>query len=262
MRKILFSIILGVLVILTILLIVNGVSFKNSEVYGVRKIQEENDNIDTKNSQLFTLVSQGYPEAAAKVEAASKEMQDTKEQYEEKAKLLGDSKYYMQTEEYKIEFLWTKLGNYANDENVEIKIDVSNSSLSGRYNLNFEVVGKYTDVTQFIYDVENDSKLGFKIENFNMKSAEISTSTTEEKTNTTYGVIGKFSCKDIRIDIGTTANSKAVSDNINDATNTESTNTTNTTNTTNATSNTVENTANSTSDGSTEADDVPELLEN
>ena len=165
-------------------------------------------------------------------------MQDTKEQYEEKAKLLGNSKYYMQTEEYKIEFLWTKLGNYAHDENVEIKIDVSNSNISGRY----------TDVTQFIYDVENDSKLGFKIENFDMKSSTVSTL----KNNSIYGVIGKFSCKDIRIDIGTTANSKAVNNNINTTTNTErNTNTTNANNTTsqntteNTTTNTTANTVNS-----------------
>ena len=156
-------------------------------------------------------------------------MESTKAEYEDKAVLLGDSKYYLQTEEYKIEFLWTKLGNYAKDENVEIKIDVTNSQIAGRYNLNFEVFGQYTDVTQFIYDVENDSKLGFKIEDFKMQSGGTVRTVDSDgnEISSSSGVVGRFSCKEIRIDLK-------------DVTTTTTATTENTTNETNETDETSE----------------------
>lgn len=156
---------------------------------GNEQIKAENENIDKKVAELDNLINTDYKKALSALENESEKMESTKAEYEEKALLLGNKKYYLQTEEYKIEFLWTKLGNYAKDENVEIKIDVTNSQLSGRFNLNFEVSGLYTDVTQFIYDIENDSKLGFKIDDFKMQSSDENL------------VIGKFSCKEIRIDL-------------------------------------------------------------
>ena len=169
-------------------------------------------------------------------------MENAKSEYESKALLLGNSSYYLQTEEYEIEFLWTRIGNYANDNDVKIKIDVTNSSISGRYDLNFTVTGKYPDVTQFIYDIENDSKLGFKIEDFNMVSSE-------------SGVQGKFACKEIKIDLKTVDTSSDTDEAENTTTdtssNTTATNTTETTNTTNTTETTANTSSNTTSANTT-----------
>jgi hypothetical protein len=177
-----------ILLICTGMVIANGVTLGSLEIWGVEKISEENDTIDQKNQQLSTLVSVTYPSALTTVTNSAKTMESTKEEYENKALLISNSNYSLQTEEYEIEFLWTKLGNYALDNDVEIKIDVTNSSISGRYDLNFTVDGDYPDVTQFIYDIENDSKLGFKIEKFKMISG-------------SEGVTGTFSCTEIKIDL-------------------------------------------------------------
>ena len=242
MRKLLFTLILCVLLVVSVLFIMKGIQKGKIDIFGIQQIKEKNAEIDEKNAQLASLTNQGYPAALKTVEAASAQMKKKKEEYEEKAALLGNSKYYMQTEEYKLEFLWTKLGNYADDEHVDIKIDVTNGQISGRYNLNFTVTGAYTDVTEFIYDIENDSKLGFKIENFSMIS----------------GVTGTFSCKDIKIalkesntetdkagqEAGTqkstntsTNSTKTNSTNTNTTNTTKSTSTTNTTKATNTTTN-------------------------
>ena len=95
-----------------------------------------------------------------------------------------------QIQEYKVETLWVKLGTYATTEGTILQMDIKGSSTggNGRYDLNFTVAGKYVGVTDFIYDIENDSKLGFKIEDFHMVSAE-------------GGVQGTFSCKEIGINI-------------------------------------------------------------
>ena len=203
MRKILCYLILLTLLILAIIFVVNGFPIGSDQktLYGTIQIKAEDEKINKKIEELNDIKNNKYAQASKALEKASEYLENTKQSYEDKAVLLGDSKYYLQTEEYEIEFLWTKLGNYAKDENVEIKIDVANSQITGRYNLNFEVFGAYTDVTQFIYDIENDSKLGFKIENFSMKAGGTVSQVVNdgETVSTQTGVIGTFTCKELRI---------------------------------------------------------------
>lgn len=188
MRKILFIILVILLLIFTGCVIYKGTNIVNANVWGITQISQKNKEIDLKNEELSGLISVTYPGSLSKLNTSSEELQQTKKEYEQQAIMLADNKYYKQTEKYKIEFLWTRLGNYAKDNGVEIKIDVTNGDTTGIYNLNFIITGKYSDIADFIYDIENDSRLGFKIENFEMASAGES-------------VEGKFTCKDIRIDI-------------------------------------------------------------
>ena len=151
------------------------------------KLKDKDEEIDSSNAQLSDLVGTKYPSAVKTLESSAETMQKTKSEYENKALLLSDKDRHMQTEQYEIEFLWTKIGNHAKDNDVDIKIEVTASQISGRYDLNFTVTGDYPDVTQFIYDIENDSKLGFKVEKFKMKP--------EEALVVTYDGKGQIFCQ-------------------------------------------------------------------
>ena len=212
MRKILLAVITAILLIFGFFTIKQGIN--NFKIYGCQQIDETDQETVESIDKLNSTIQQRYPAAKKTLDSALSTMEKTKKEYEEKAVLLGNSKYYIQTEEYKIEFLWTKLGNYARANEVEIKIDVTSAQMSGRYNLSFTVSGNYTDVTQFIYDIENDSKLGFKIEDFKMTGGGQLTHTeqvetvdeqgnkvTEEVTVSRSTVTGTFTCKDIKIDL-------------------------------------------------------------
>ena len=188
MRKILFIILIILLLICTGFIIINGFKLGNFQIWGIKAIKTQNEIIDNKNKELSNLVSITYPASLKELESSSETLASTKQEYENKAVLISNSSYYMQTEKYEIEFLWTKLGNYAQDNNVQIKIDVVNSNTSRLYDLNFTIVGEYVDITDFIYDIENDSKLGFKIEDFHMSA-------------NGDGVQGTFACKEIGINI-------------------------------------------------------------
>ena len=188
MRKILFIILIILLLVGAGFLIINGLELGNFNIWGIRDIIDKNNNIDQKNQQLSNLVSVTYPGNLEELNTSSETLTSTRKEYEDKSVLVSNSKYYMQTEKYEIEFLWTKLGNYAKDNNVQIKIDVVNSVTEELYDLNFTIMGAYIDVTDFIYDIENDSKLGFKIEDFHMSANQ-------------NGVTGTFSCKEIGINI-------------------------------------------------------------
>ena len=238
MRKIIFSIIIVILLVAGGFLIAKGVNIGNITVWGVKSIKEKNATIDQKNQQLSTLATAYYESALSGLNTSKTSLETTKKSYEDKAILAKDNSY-LQTEKYEIEFLWTKVGNYAKDRKVELKFDVANSSTKGLYDLKFTIAGKYTKVADYIYDIENDSKLGFKIEDFHMVSAG-------------EGVQATFTCKEVNINIES-AESNSSSSTENDGTtsntttnnttgsNTNATNTTNTTTGTNTVSNSTAN---------------------
>lgn len=188
MRKILFIILIVLLAVGAGIIIANGFELGNFQVWGVKEIIAQNETIDKKNSELSNLVSVSYPNTLQELETSSQTLTSTKKDYEDKAILVSNNKYYMQTEKYEIEYLWTKLGNYAKDNNVQIKIDIVNSSTEKLYDLKFTIAGTYAGVTDFIYAVEGDSKLGFKIEDFHMAA-------------NGEGVQGTFTCKEISINL-------------------------------------------------------------
>ena len=254
MRKILFILALIILLIFTGVVIYKGTNFGRFKVWGITQIIEKNDEIDSENAQLSNLVSVTYPSTLTKLSNSSEKLQQTKKEYEEQSVMLSDSNYYMQTEKYKLDFLWTRIGNHAKDNKVEIKIDVTNGTANGIYNLNFTVVGKYANTTSFIYAIEGDSRLGFKIENFSMKQSTKGTGVLNSDGQTVYNynnVECTFVCKEIKIDIKSLDGQDGKKDEKNTTNTTNAENTTNTVgNTTNTTNNNT-NTTNTQNSGNT-----------
>lgn len=243
MRKILFALLAVALLIVVGLVIYKGATLGRLEIWGIKQIIAENKQIDDVNARLERLANEEFNSAKQKLDNSGEAMQATKKEYEEQAVLISNSKYYMQTEKYKIDFLWTRIGNYAKDHKVTPKMDVASGSTKGVYNLIITAVGKYPDVADFIYAIENDSRLGFKIEDFSMSQY-----TSEEASNL---VEGKFTCKEIRIDIKSIdseskSNSSAKTADSNSQSNAnQNSNTTNTTNTTNTANSNTTNQTNS-----------------
>lgn len=218
MRKVLFAILASILLIVTVLVIYKGMSIGNFKIWGIKQIAEENDAIDRANEKLKTMVSNEFPGVVSKLNNSGEVMQEAKKEYEEQAVMISNSKYFMQTEKYKLEFLWTRIGNYAKDHKVTPKMEVASGSTTGVYNLIITVVGKYSNIADFIRAIENDSRLGFKIEEFSMAQY------TGEESNL---VQGKFTCKEIKIDLKSIDSENTNQDERNSDTNTTNSNTTN-----------------------------------
>lgn len=254
MRKILFILALIILLIFTGVVIYKGTNFGRFKVWGITQIIEKNEEIDSENAQLSNLVSVTYPSTLTKLSNSSEKLQQTKKEYEEQSVMLSDSNYYMQTEKYKLDFLWTRIGNHAKDNKVEIKIDVTNGTANGIYNLNFTVVGKYANTTSFIYAIEGDSRLGFKIENFSMKQSTKGTGVLNSDGQTVYNynnVECTFVCKEIKIDIKSLDGQDGKKDETNTTNTTNAENTTNTVGNTTNTANNNTNTTNTQNAGNT-----------
>lgn len=225
MRKILISVLVSLALFGTAFYMVNGMSKIN--VKGIKGISEKNIEVDNKISELSNVITVTYQGAASNLNKTASTLIDNKTEYENQATLsnLNRSNYATGLEAYDIDYLWTKLGNYAKEEGVIIKIDVTAGGASSNlYNLNFSVGGTYVGATDFIYDVENDSKLGFKIDNFKMTS------------NSGSEVVATFVCKDIPLSVGNIERASQ-DETSNQKTNTTTNNSNTTTNTTTQSSN-------------------------
>lgn len=201
MRKTLIISALVLLLIFLLLIVTKGLHIGGIDVWGINNISEKNEDIDSKNAKLTSLIDTNYETAMTNLKTSSETLQETKKQYEQKAIVLSENKYYKQTDHYKHEFVLVKVGNYAEENNVDIRMIVTESATSGLYDLNFTITGKYADVASFIYDIENDSSLGFKIENFIEVSA-TATQTKEDGTTTTINAVkANFYCREVSIDL-------------------------------------------------------------
>lgn len=238
MRKILMGVLVALMLVGSAFVAVQGVEKLN--LYGFNDITEKNNEIDNKNSELSNVITVTYTNTESNLKQTAKKLTDTKTEYENQAILVAESagsSYALKTEKYDIDYLWTKLGNYAKDEGVGIKIDVkANAADSRYYDLNFTVAGSYVGITDFIYDIENDSKLGYKIEDFSMYTIN-------------NDLQANFSCKDIAIDVGKIDTKTTTADDKNndskDNTRTNNANTTNGTSSSNSNTSTRATTSNS-----------------
>ena len=201
MRKALLAVALIILLIFSILILVNGLHLGNIDVWGINEISVKNDEIDSQNAKLTSLIDTNYETSISKLKTSSETLQETKKQYEEKAIVLSQNKYYKQKDQYKHEFILVKIGKYADGNNVDIRLIVTESATSGLYDLNFTVTGKYADVASFIHDIENDSSLEFNIENFVEVSATATATREDGTTYTTNAVKANFYCREISIDL-------------------------------------------------------------
>lgn len=201
MRKTLIISALVLLLIFLLLIVTKGLHIGGIDVWGINNISEKNEDIDSKNAKLTSLIDTNYETAMTNLKTSSETLQETKKQYEQKAIVLSENKYYKQTDRYKHEFVLVKVGNYAEENNVDIRMIVTESATSGLYDLNFTITGKYADVASFIHDIENDSSLEFNIENFVEVSATATATREDGTTYTTNAVKANFYCREISIDL-------------------------------------------------------------
>ena len=172
MRKILIIIIIILFIALGYVSIVNGIQIGKIQILSIKQIEGKSQELKTKIEQVNTLIDVDYPKKIAELKTASNNLKSAKTTYLEYTNLSTDKQILeaMQQKSYTIEFLWTKLGTHARKEGVLLTFEIVSSSL-GANNVNdirFTVNGSYIAITNFIYAIENDTDLNFRIQNFKL----------------------------------------------------------------------------------------------
>ena len=222
MRKLLLIILIILLCVLGYFAIFNGISIGSFQVLSVSQIKDKNDKLDEEISQIETERESTFPTKTSELGRETDTMMEAKKTYLDLASVSteGELKEANQEETYLIEFLWTRMGNHATQEGVKAKFEIvsGDTGESDVHNINFTITGHYIAIINFISAIENDSKLGFRIENFKMVPG------GDDLTAT-------FTARNIRIKSEQTTTSTTSTQ----TTNTTTTNTNTTTNTTNTT---------------------------
>lgn len=250
MKKLLLLIIIVLFALLTFTTIIKGIELGPIEILGIQSIKEKNEELDTAVTQATKLASTDFPSAEQSVKNNVKKLQTEKQKYEDMVTVSTESQVEEASmmEGYSNSFLWVQIGTYARREGVVMKMDFvkGESSTENTYNLDFTVTGPYIGITDFISDIEDDSKLGFRIEQFKMTAG-----SSENELQAT------FVCKDIKVEgiSGVTENTDATNGENGDSNNSNTNNSNATNNSTNSnntnTSNTNSSNTNNTNSANT-----------
>ena len=170
MRRILISALIVILIAIFTLMAASGISIGKLKIASIGEIIQENKNLDDDIEKLNTAIETDYVSAKSNLDASLKKLQTSKQKYQDTIRYSTEEEIRAanQTEKYEIGFLWTKIGLYATKNNVVMQANVTSGSISGLYNISFTALGEYISISEFIRAIENDSKLGFKIEDFTL----------------------------------------------------------------------------------------------
>ena len=172
MRKILIIIVIILVAAFGYASLVKGVQIGGLQISSIMQIDENSKQLEGKIEELNSLIDVEYPKKINELDEARKEMKAVEEKYLNETNVSTDEEIQnaLQIESYDIERLWAKVGIHANNEGVNLKL-VLNASSSGSNetrDLAFTVDGSYIGITNFIYALEDDEELDFRIYNFKM----------------------------------------------------------------------------------------------
>lgn len=141
-----------------------GLKFSTSSYAG---ISEKVSQLNTKIGELNSKNTTDYKLELTKKQAAVNNFETSKAAYEELASnaSVEDIKEANKREEYFLDYLWMKIGTYANNSDIKVLINPNYDTAV----IDFEISGQYIAVINFIYDLENDKDLAFNIDNLVMQ---------------------------------------------------------------------------------------------
>lgn len=173
MKDILITVISILLTVVIIICMVKGLTVGSFRILSISNIKQESLNLDNEVDELNNLKNVTYKKKIDDLQTATKYLTTAKQKYLDLASVSSDEEIQEANLEQTcaMEFLWNKVGSYATKEGVTLKWDVSSTGVNNKYTLNFTTTGSYVGVISYIYALENDSDLAFRIENFKMTAS-------------------------------------------------------------------------------------------
>jgi len=185
-------IIIGVLTLVLILLIVGTtwVTIETIEIgslsfLSIDAMQDKNLELETETLQLSTLQTV-FNTAKTNLENAQQSYKAARDDYNNISQ--EDIEYIKEAtkeDHYYVEWLWIVLGEYALDNNLTLNVidPRKGSEESNLGTVQIQLQGRYQDVANFVFEVENDAELKFKLDNMSMTYA------SDNKINATFDVL-------------------------------------------------------------------------
>lgn len=173
MKKLMISILIILLIVLTGVTVVKGIKIGNINIPGVLQLKEQNEELDIEVKEATKLASTDYQKKVDELNEKVKELQNKRNEYLDLENVSTEQQINganSLNKPYKSEYLYTAIGNHAKNNKIKIGMNFTRSASgdTNYYDINFTATGSYIRIAEFIMDVEDDSSLGFKIEEFKM----------------------------------------------------------------------------------------------
>lgn len=157
----------------------HGFSFQmfgaNVDVSSYSGIAGKSQNLSNKVNELERKNTTEYNAAINRKNSAVNFFNTTKTEYDTLAleASLDEIREANKEEEYFLDYLWMKLGTYADNNDIKWIPEINYEAET----IDFDITGPYIAVINFIYDLENDPDLAFNIDNLVMQGGSSATVT-------------------------------------------------------------------------------------
>ncbi len=130
-------------------------------------IIKESQELVNRRAELEKLNTKDFENEKNKLKSSESRFNSAKQAYDDVANnaSVEEIRKANQEEKYLLDYLWIKIGTYANDSDIKVKIEPEQDKKI----INFNVSGQYIAIINFIYDLENDSELKFNVDNIVMQ---------------------------------------------------------------------------------------------
>lgn len=221
MKDILITIISVLLTVLIIVCMVRGISVGQFQILSIAEIKTNSLALDSEIENLNNLKNVTYKKKLNDLQTSIKNLTKSKQDYLDLASISTDSEIQQANLEqsYAMEFLWNKVGTYATQEGLGLTWNVVSTGVTSKYTLNFTISGSYIGIINYVYALENDAELAFRIENFKISGGGGTTTTTGGNSSTSaqgdYRVTATFTVSNIGIKEESITSSKGNNTNTN-----------------------------------------------
>ena len=204
MRKFLIMILIVILLVALGFMAIKGLEIGKFKIHSIQDIIADNKELDEELATLSYSIDNDYETSKTNLQKSLQTLLKNKQDYQDAITFSTEDEIQKanQSEKYKLDYLWTKIGLYATKNGVVLQMNVSNSSsgLPSQYDISFTAIGEYLSISEFIYAIENDSNLGFKIERFSLQN--YSGTKTDEDGNTVSDNLlrGSFVVRNVPLD--------------------------------------------------------------
>ena len=185
MKNILISVISILLTVIIIVCMFRGISIGQFKILSIPEIKLSSIKLDSEIEELNNLKNVTYKKKLNDLQSSIKNLTSAKQSYLDLASISTDTEIQQANQEqtYAMEFLWNKVGTYATNQGLALTWNVVSTGVNNKYTLNFTITGIYIGIINYIYSLENDSELAFRIENFKIVSAGAASSNSNSNSN-------------------------------------------------------------------------------
>lgn len=182
-----------------------GIHIGTLNILSVSELMQKNDTLNAKIEQSQNIIETTYSQNVKTLEKTFDNYKVQKQKYEDLQGLIEEKEDELyETKQYDVGYIWRILGTYASNRNINLGINIQKDTLTKKtYNIIFNMSGKYTDISQFITDIENDSNLYFRIYDFDMREVEVKVKDEDGKEKTITYLTASFVVRNVNLDSNT-----------------------------------------------------------